>query len=360
MARQAINFSSQAAESILDSLGMDRSGEDFSPELDDDLAQVPGDDEAGDDEWEDADDDEEGAPLPQDDVDDDEGSDLDLQPIEPQRQPDQRLRTDQRGNLVDAQGRIVARAGPERRFYEQLQSARKDLQQRDSELRTYQQNLMKAVNVARDLNTRYQAMKEQGSAASRAGLSDQEHHTVLEFAKAYKANPLQAIKGILTRAAADGIDIQALSGSGLDVHSLSQTLLEQVRGELQPLKQFTEQQQREREQQQEQARIQREAEDEVASFINSNPDVVPYLPVIKQLNSRFPNASLNELWLHVQLYLSQNPKARRNPKDPSSRRSRPNGKGRVATSGKPAPIAKPEVDYDEIVNNVLDEAGIKA
>ncbi|KKL11127.1 hypothetical protein LCGC14_2548940, partial [marine sediment metagenome] len=113
-------------------------------------------------------------------------------------------------DLKDKDGNIVATGGKERRFYEtaQRERSRADGLERDIETLKSQ---MEAVNNAGTLGTQYD-------------LTPEELTTGAQIIAAYKKNPVETIQYMLTQAQAQGHNVEAISGSGIDMAAVKQLL----------------------------------------------------------------------------------------------------------------------------------------
>jgi hypothetical protein len=124
---------------------------------------------------------------------------------------DQHLPSDKHGNLVAPDGRIVARAGNERAYYEAARNAMRRIRDAGAELDRADVEL--------------KAYREAALAPDKFKLSPTEAVASMEWGALYKTNPEQAIKELLADAAARGLNIP---GMGLEAAALQKMLKETV------------------------------------------------------------------------------------------------------------------------------------
>lgn len=124
---------------------------------------------------------------------------------------DQHLPSDKHGNLVDPSGRIVARAGNERAYYEAARNAMRRTREAGAELDR--------------LDAQLRAYQEATLAPDKFKLAPTEAVAAMEWGALYKSNPAQAVKELLADAAARGIDVPGL---GVDTAAMQKMIKESV------------------------------------------------------------------------------------------------------------------------------------
>jgi len=291
----------------------------------------------------------------------------DKQPAQPQ--PDQRTRPDryeqdQRGNIIDPRtGKVLARSGAEARLYMDARRARMDAFNSSRERDELRGHLQTAVNFIDQYRAQVSGLQQAGNLGERLGLQPVEAADAMQMMSRLKrggADGLQAVKEILTRAAAAGIDVQSLGvgAGGIDVKSI----VDQIRNEFAPIRGDLEA----RRQAEINAANAKAAQDQAwnnaaahtVDFFQQNADAVPYAPVIeKALNDpRFRGWSLREVWQAIQLHLARQggSSAQTDHREiPRGGRMPPNGAGGVNQ------VAHPSTSYADLVNQILDEAGVQ-
>lgn len=274
-------------------------------------------------------------------------------------------RADAKGNLIDASGKVIAKAGGEARLYTTLHQTRQGLaaaQRQGADLNT---RLTKAVEIGQGLARQVQDYRAREEQITALGVKPEDHISALQLYSQMEKDPAGTLKKLLTRAAANGIDITQLGitggAGGLDLKSIVDTLREEMQTGLKPLKDRTAQEQQ---QQQENDRVRQateKANQDVQDFFGANQEAVPYLPVFEQAlkDPRTKGMSLGELWARIQLNLVRNPpqRDRRDNANPQQRRNLPNGRSMPQEgSSEMAPV---DSSYDSIVRDVMASAGIR-
>jgi ribosomal protein S8E len=306
-----------------------------------------------------------------------EGADLDTGDGQERQQPEKQqsrvsqtegrlpqgaeVKPDGKGNLVNAQGQIVARAGKEARLYQDAYKARAQAQTYERQVAEVNTRLQKAVEIGRNFHNQLTSLQAHQESIKQFGLDQGEHLTALRLFKELRHNPQSAIKNILTRAATNGINVAelGLAPGGIDSKSLLDMIRQEIGTAVNPLRERTEAENRQRAQLQAENTRRAEINSEVASFFDSNPDAREYLPVFTQTIQRFPGMTLGECWARIQLQLATNPPQR------STNSRGPNGRQRSLPNGRPAPmgnggedIAPVSESYDAIIQRAMREAGI--
>lgn len=284
-----------------------------------------------------------------------------------QQQPQQRIpstaevRPDARGNLIDGRGNVVARAGKEARFYQQAVNASRHAQSVQAQAAAHVQDLsnrlQRAVEIGRDVYGRFERLQAQNEQIQRMGISPQEQLEALQLVAMSKTNPVQALKTILTRAAANGIDLSELgmTGSG-DMKSLADMLRGEIQQHMQPLRQRTEAEARQEQLRREQEQAFNGAKVQVAQFFAQNPGARDYLPVLDAVLQRYPQMSLGEIWAKLQLHLAQRQMV--NGDRTRQRGAFPNGRGRLPPQSRGNKMAPVNQTYEQIARSVMAEAGM--
>lgn len=146
------------------------------------------------------------------------------------------------GDLVDREGRVIARAGAERRHYEAATKFRGQLEQTNAQLQKVQTEL-DAFRTAAQLPTQL-------------GLGPDEAATGLQLMASWKQNPVSVIEYLVEQAKAAGHNLDTLGGT-TDVGAIKQMIAQ----ELAP---FTQQHQQQRAMQEQNTA----AQQQVQSLIN--------------------------------------------------------------------------------------------
>lgn len=308
----------------------------------------------------------------------DEGEDEFALPEDGERRPEQRedqrrvthtpkplpkrseVKADQKGNLLNAKGEIVAKAGAEARLYQGRQKAIKDLSTANETVADVTGRLEKAIGIGRGLHQQVQAFKAQEEKLKTFGFSSEDQIAAMQLFSEIRKDTAGTLKKLLTRAAARGITIDsAASPGGVDAKGMADAIKEILTAELKPLRDQQQQQtERERliaERNQQVASIQTE----ISTFFRRNPDAEQYLPVFKKVMSdpKYADWSLGEIYARI---LRANPSRQSNGK-PGPRSRTPQGRiprGRGPDTRRPEQqMDSVNTSYDSILKDVMANAG---
>lgn len=154
--------------------------------------------------------------------------------------PKAEFQRDKAGNIYH-NGKIVARAGREaRNFLGWRKLAVSDRQAANK----MGKQLVQVAEGARELLARYNALQSTKTMFDNANVTPQEQAQVLAVAQAYKKNPIDGIKMLLTQAHMSGVDIKSITGAGsgaLDPAVLMKQFEDKVAGMLKPVLEETSQ-----------------------------------------------------------------------------------------------------------------------
>lgn len=285
---------------------------------------------------------------------------------EPRRE---KLKFDKRGNVIDKDGKVLARAGSERRLYEAAHNARIDLVSAQSMAADLGNRLQQAVDLGTQAVTAYQNLQrqvqEREATFKQLGLNPTQQLEAMQMYREGIDNPTQLLKKLLTRAATRGIDLTQLGlqgGGNFDPQSLMQMIREEITKHVAPVQEATRrQQQAERSEQERQQLVQRN-EQEIRSFFAQNRDLVKYLPVFERVmrDPRYRNMSLEAIGYRIKLNLLR--QRENQQQNPSQRRSIPRGRQPVGTRGQQndVPIAPVTESYDSIIKGALEKGGYQS
>lgn len=291
---------------------------------------------------------------------------------QPQRQLPRgaEVKPDAKGNLVGADGKIIAKAGMEARMYQDLHRTRGEVGRLQSQVTDTTGRLTRAVEIGQGLHTENVALKDRiaNLSGTKLGLNDQEQIQAMQLAAESKTDPVAAIKRMLTMAAARGVDMTklGLAPGGIDPKSILDIVKQEITNAMTPLQQRSTQENAER-QRVEAERAQSEtAEREVHTFFNQNPDAQPHLAIFNAVLSdpRYSKMSLGEVWARIQLNQAlnrQNGNGRQQPArngNPQQRRMPPAGRG-APVQDNSSGMAPVSASYDTILRDVMDQIGIQ-
>lgn len=208
-------------------------------------------------------------------------------------QPQGQLRTDSKGNLINAKGEIVARSGQERRLFDKARGLEHTVSLRDRELtahKTQIEKLTRELADAKVLNGQPAAM----------GLTNPEAYIGLQLVQKYKSDPAEFIKFVVAKMTEAGHDVDKLMGGKGTFAPSAQTLVEVVRheiaGALQP-----------RTQQPTQEQIaEADAEEEYERFMSVHPDAHIHEDALSRLLQADESLSLETAYYKLQNWAIKN------------------------------------------------------
>lgn len=281
---------------------------------------------------------------------------------------------DKAGNILGSKGQIIANKGREARMYQTLHTTKERLnstiQNANTQIQAERGKLEKAVEIGIQVAQQLSAIREVGQLHTKAGLDDNDLRQAIEFASAFKKDQLGGLKMILTRAAANGIDLTqlGLQPGGFDTKSLLDMVREEINKVAAPIQQRTQNETTQQQQQRANDEAVQAATLELNQFLTAEPDAREYLPVIQEVMKQPFGAkmSLGEIWTRIQLNLLRN--ARENPGGQQQRSPNrqqqprlPNGQGNPPDSGggrvdlnELAPVTD---SYEDILRGVLKAVG---
>jgi hypothetical protein len=267
---------------------------------------------------------------------------------------------DGKGNLVNAQGVIVARAGKEARLYQESRTATSRADVAENAAREITNRFNELVGHARTLLNENNQYKARDTQLQQFGLKPDEQMRAYQIFTELRDKPEEALRKILTRATASGIDLAKL---GVEGGSNTKAVVDLLRGELnqalEPLKQRTTLEQQREQQQREAETVRQNAANEVNQFLTANPEAKEYLPVLQSLvaDPRTRGMTLPHLWAEVKLNLLQNPQTqqrRTNSRRMPSGRSAPvGGSSNGSTPRGGDELAPVDMSYDDIIRDIL-------
>lgn len=182
-----------------------------------------------------------------------DGQDQDVQQVRsPARKYGDLFRADNKGDIYDANGSLVARQGAQRMIFHRLYPT---IEAQSRELGS--------------LRSRIQNFEEANVLAKKEGLSIDEHGAALQMFVQWKKDPVKMMNTLLTIAEQNGKDVSSIrAGGGLSAADIRTAVQEIVSEQIKPFSFLTEQYQ----QQQEQQQFHEAVATEYASFIEEFPD----------------------------------------------------------------------------------------
>lgn len=206
---------------------------------------------------------------------------------------DRFLKEDEKGNLVLADGTIIAASGKSRAFYEGLKKEGRDT--REKLEKTALLNIQLGQKF-KQLYTEFDKLKSNPPTSDlekQTGMNSAEIADAVSLMKQFKQEPITAIKSILTQARMRGIDLSSIGvDGGFDPAVVQRAIaaaIQQARVDTTVVKPS---------QEEAMADAVREAED----FLKHNPTARPHTDTLAAAKNRFPDKSLDELWALLQIH----------------------------------------------------------
>ena len=271
--------------------------------------------------------------------------------------PPTKATADENGNFVDESGKVIARAGSERRMYERLQRSERSAKHFESEVTRLQQEAGQSRTL-NDLPKQY-------------NLNEQEVGLGLHIINQLKTSPVEAGRWILQEVMKSGYNLQQILGdvegvpsSSMDMGAISRLIDEK----LSPITQ-------DREQQESATQAATENQRNAEQFIATHEYADVHLDAIVNLMKSNPNMSSERAYFEVRQYaqansldftqsLGQQIEARRNattnvPPVIQPNREMPNGNAASTTETQQPEEVSADDDWDKIINQSMSEAGMQ-
>lgn len=295
---------------------------------------------------------------------------------------------DKRGNILGPDGKVVAFAGREARLFNSHHQLRGDFTTLQTTAQNAQRDLTtrlnKAIEIGQNAVQQIQRLNSQGNFATEYGLNEAQIRESLAITKQSLTDPIGAIKTLLTRATARGIDLTTLGlqPGGFDTKSLLDLIKEEIKNGTKPVQDFNQRTQQTDQQRRELDQATNDAKAELQSFMANNPGAENYLHIF---NAAFQNPdpainrmSLGEIWARTQLNLMQrgiDPQAppqqqqrspngqqrqqqqRGNPRLPNGRGNPSGGRNDGRQQEPSEELAPVDMTYEQILAGVLKDVG---
>lgn len=275
------------------------------------------------------------------------------------------LSVDKKGNLVNQQGHIVARAGSERRLYEKSTRLETQLKQEKTARENDRQMLQRAA-------TEIKGMREVYGMAENLRMSTREAMMGLTLVDKFKKDPVDFFKYVLTQMTAIGQDVTKLvpelGAAAVSPDGIKQLIQQELRGALGPVRET-------RESDLQQQRAMQDAEREYNTFVDRYPDVTTHEDVIARLIQDDENLSLDAAYYKLKEFAATNRldfsrplkpqiEARQRsgntqnaPQQRTQQRPMPSGRGNAPVVSN-QPKFSADSSYEDIIMSSMRENGI--
>lgn len=248
-------------------------------------------------------------------------------------------------DLVDANGNIIAKAGAERRFYEE--NARLKQQKADFDNRILPQ-IKQNYNA---MMAKVQAYEETYKAMQASDMTPEDVNLGIELVRQWRKSPEETLKFLLTQAKSYGINIEGQT-SGVDVAAISQMMDQK----LQPFIQERENAIKQQENLANARKIQ-------TDFYNRYPDAKIHANELAYLYKKNPNLSLDAVYYQLRNHYLERGYDFNTPLeeivnktqtvDNRSRFNTTNVNQNVKTETIKTPIASINKSFDQIIRETL-------
>lgn len=246
------------------------------PEDDENLEDVDGEESNEDDDLTNDNED-----LATESVDDDRTKTVDDKEIE---ELTKEYKADNKKNLVDSKGKVVARAGTERQAFERTKAA---LKQKHQESQALVARLNEVSQAGRILLDRYNQLKEDSGYGDKIGLTKDENKEALDVFARMKHDAKGGLKYILTKMTMAGHDLSDLGVSGpLDAQAIADAAIKRHIAATKPVEETHEQ----------------KAEKAAKQFLDDFPNARNKIPIIAEAKQRWPQYSLHEIWVRLSIH----------------------------------------------------------
>ena len=245
-------------------------------------------------------------------------------------------------DLVDENGNVVAKAGAERRFYEENQKLKRE---RDH----FNTTIMPQIKQEYDtMVAKINAYNETFKSMQIGDLSTEDIQLGMELIRQWKQSPKDTINFLLTQAKSYGINIDENGKS--DMAAINQMLDQK----LQPFLQ-------ERELRDRQIQARQNAENIYNNFMSKYPDAKNHVDEIAYLYKKNPNQSLDAIYFQLQNYYLRNNYDFNTPlseiqKQKQQNKNTFNGinvNQNIKASNIQAPIARANASFDTIIREAM-------
>lgn len=259
---------------------------------------------------------------------------------------DRFLGEDETGNLILADGTVIAAKGKAREYYEGVKREGRDTRDALRQMTVQHAELGKKF---KELYANFEAVstsEEVKSLSSRTGMSPAEINQAVETMKLLREKPLDGLKKLLTQARLNGIDVSSLGvHGGIDLSVIRDEIRQEFRRN-QPNTTVVKTQEQ----------LFQEAQTEVRDFLTRHPQAQEHFQVLTQAKQKFPNATLDQLWFayqdHQQAKLAkQDEEAFKNRKPVETPRPAPKPQPRTLT--RPSEIDYAKASLEEIAQSIL-------
>lgn len=277
-------------------------------------------------------------------------------------------RVDAKGNVVNREGHIVAKAGNERRLFEKGRALEKRLEVAARETDGMRGALKKLTDAAADAKV----LEGQPRAL---GLSAEESYMGLRLVSMYKKDAGEFFRYVVAQMTKAGHDVSKLTGSGgavvsPDPAAIQELIKREISTALGPITQT-------RQRAEEEARVNDDVMRQTQEFFDRNPDADIHEEVLARMLAQDENLSLDAAYWKLKAFAADNgfnfdeplqaqvDAARNANGNGQQRRQQQRGKPMPAGRGSTASVTRNEPKFshdsswDDIIKTTMRENGIR-
>lgn len=254
-------------------------------------------------------------------------------------------------DLVDENGNIIAKAGAERRFYEENQRMKREMQQFTS---TVLPQIKQQYQQMENELAQYKGVVEGLHAQD---LSPQDIQSGLDFVRSWRKNPKEVVKFLLTSLQSSGIDVDI---EGMQPSIQAEAIKRMIDEKFKPFEQ-------ERENQRKLQQQEEDVNNEYNNFIMKYPDAVVHDKTLAFMIRKNPNLTPEVAYLQLKNYYLQKGLDFSKPLEVLAQESKQPNQGIPSTPTVSEQVAVPKVrqkvanvnnTFKDIVRSAMTDAGI--
>ncbi len=218
----------------------------------------------------------------------------DVDTSQQQQQAPITVRGDDKGNLVDETGKVIARAGAERRLYEKADKFEKAASQQQQIINNMQQIHQRSANEIQALQAKLDDGTFLAGLPKQYNLSNDDVSMGMRLMANYKNDPVATLKYILTEVQAMGHNLDGIVDNNMNMNAISSMINQKIDPLLKNHENDT-------------ARVQADADiqKDVDTFFGRHGDAVVHEQPIARLLEADPSLSMDAAYYKLQAYAVQ-------------------------------------------------------
>lgn len=262
------------------------------------------------------------------------------------------LKEDAEGNLVNDAGEVIALAGKSRTYYEGLKNEARKQRKAAADLAV---SNMQLAQQFKSLYDEYKGISESTTSpvqniVKETGFSQSEATEAIKLMQQYKADPISAIKNLLTQAKMNGIDISKIGANiSVDPAVIRNTVESLLDERLKPLSDRAQEE-----------TAQQVANREAQTFLQTYPEAQQFTDAIATAKRQFPHMSLPEIWLRLREKIEERAHTQQTTSVTKHRKA-PASKTRPSTPQMPKVKAQVRdysaMSFEDIKNSIIEDFG---